>query len=44
MKPHFSAVEVLKISLAVLAVLGAGRIVALSHPDNPVSKAYLVVY
>lgn len=44
MKPHFSAVEAVKIALTVLAVLGAGRIVALSHPDNAVAKAYLVVY
>lgn len=44
MRPHFSAVEIVKISLAVLAVLGAGRLVAMSYPDNAVAKAYLAVY
>lgn len=42
--PHFSAVEAVKISLTVLAVLGAVRLLALSYPDNVVSRAYLTVY
>jgi hypothetical protein len=42
--PHFSAIEAVKIALVVLAVLGTGRLIALSYPDNPVSQAYLLLY
>lgn len=42
--PHFSAVEALKITLMVIAVLGTVRIVTLSHPNNPVSQALLTLY
>ena len=42
--PHFCAVEGVKISLFVLAVLGTLRIVTMSHPNNPVSQAFLNLY
>lgn len=42
--PHFSAIEGVKISLFVLAVLGTVRIVTLSHPNNPISQALLNLY
>ena len=42
--PHFSAVEGVKIVLFVIAILGTTRIVALSHPDNPVAQAWLNLY
>jgi hypothetical protein len=42
--PHFSAVEGVKISLFVLAVLGTLRIVTMSHPNNAVSQAFLNLY
>lgn len=42
--PHFSALEGLKIALFVLVILGTARLVAMSHPDNPVSQALLILY
>lgn len=42
--PHVSAVEGLKITLFVFAILGTVRLVALSYPDHPVSQALLTLY
>lgn len=42
--PTISAVEGLVIVLYVFAILGAIRLVTLSHPDNVVSKALLLLY
>lgn len=42
--PHVSAVEGLKITLFVFAILGTVRLVALSHPNSAVSQALLLLY
>jgi hypothetical protein len=42
--PHFSFIEGLKIALFVLAIFGTLRILALSHPDNTLSQAVLLLY
>lgn len=42
--PHFSAMEALKIVLVVLVVLGAGRFLAMAHPDNTIAQAFLTLY
>lgn len=42
--PHISAVEAVKITLVVFAILGTVRLVTLSYPDNPVSQAFLLLY
>lgn len=42
--PHVSAVEGLKITLFVFAILGTVRLVALSYPNNSVSQALLLLY
>lgn len=42
--PHLSAMEAIKVSLIVLAVLGTARLFAMSHPDSAISQAYLLLY
>lgn len=42
--PHVSAVEGLKITLYVFAILGTVRLIALSYPDSKVSQALLLLY
>lgn len=42
--PHVSAVEGLKIALFVFAILGTVRLLALSHPNNNISQAFLLLY
>lgn len=42
--PTISAIEGLVIVLYVFAILGALRLITLSHPNNVVSQALLLLY